>query len=92
MFIENLNELEKYHYFGLWTGQETSLRNMSFSWSKCNLSSFPSAECRFISRIGAGHLAGKIPSASFFFFSAVPAHMLTKLKPKIDLYLKQIPI
>lgn len=31
MFIENLNELEKYLYFGLWTGQETSLRNMSFS-------------------------------------------------------------
>lgn len=31
MFIENLNELEKYHYYGLWTGQETSLRNMSFS-------------------------------------------------------------
>lgn len=31
MFIENLNELDKYNYFGLWTGQETSLRNMSFS-------------------------------------------------------------
>ena len=30
MFIENLNELEKYHYFGLRTDQETSLRNMSF--------------------------------------------------------------
>lgn len=89
MFIENLNEIPLFRLMD-WSGNIVE-EYVFFSWSKCNLSSFPPAECRFISRIGAGHLAGKIPSASFFFFSAVPAHMLTKLKPKIDLNLKQIP-